>query len=476
MRKFFITTTEQNFLNDLNETLRSFYPYATEDVLGEEIKLYQTLKGQELLSVLELGNNRFERRDFIDTSSEILTKRHKKRNMKLLLYKTLSDMLGVSLPWGSLTGIRPTKLGYELKGESSVSSGNMLVSNFYVSKERGKLVDEIMNSQKGIYDYSHDGIDLYINIPFCVSRCSYCSFVSAILDQKKKLVSPYVQAISKEIISAQEIIQKNGYKLRSIYCGGGTPTSFSAEDLTEILKNIHLKADEFTVECGRPDSITEEKLSALKSLGVNRISINPQTFNQEVLDEIGRKHSVDDIYKAFDLAKKYDFIINMDLIADLPKDTVESFCDSVQRCIDLNPDNVTIHTLSIKRSSTMQASNYDNKLYGNQHVAQMVKKGREMLSSAGYNPYYLYRQKYTSGNLENTGYAKTGKACIYNVDVMEETTSCISCGAGGISKRVYKDLGRIDRQSIVKNIEQYIREIDQIIEKKGEFFLKNDLQ
>ncbi len=470
MRELYITTTEQNFLNDLCETLRSFYPYIKESSTGDEIKISQSLEKNVLLTTLIFDNKEYKRQDIIDTSSEILIKRYKKRTQKLLLYKTLSDYLNVSLPWGSLTGIRPTKLGYELQKANGISAGELLERDFYVSKERAKLVDDIMTEQKDIYDTSSDGIDLYVNIPFCVSRCSYCSFVSAILEQKKKLVIPYVEALSKELIDAQEIIQKNGYNLRSIYCGGGTPTSFSAENLTEIFKNLKLKTNEFTLECGRPDSITDEKLSAIKSFGVTRISINPQTFNQAVLENIGRKHSVDEIYKAYSLAEKYGFDINMDLIADLPGDDYNSFCDSVRRCIELNPQNVTVHTLSIKHSSSMQADNYDNRTKDSNVVAKMVDTSREMLQNAGYSPYYLYRQKYTSGNLENIGYAKKGKACIYNVDVMEETTSTISCGAGGISKKVFKGLGRIERQSIVKNIEQYIREIDQIIGKKGEFF------
>lgn len=472
MREFFVTTNEQNFLNDLCETLRSFYPYIKESQSGEEIKIAQSLQNNTLFTTLTFDGNKFERQDIIDTSSDILVKRYKKRSQKLLLYKTLSDYLNVRLPWGSLTGIRPTKLGYELKREDEQSAGSILARDFYVSDERAKLVDTIMSVQKDVYDYSARGIDLYVNIPFCISRCSYCSFVSAILEQKKKLVQPYVDAISKELVSAQEIIEKNGYNLRSVYCGGGTPTSFSAENLTEIFKNLKLTPKEFTVECGRPDSITDEKLSALKSLGVTRISINPQTFNQTVLENIGRKHSVDEIYKAYLIAQKYGFDINMDLIADLPGDDFESFCNSVNRCIELNPQNITVHALSIKHSSSMQAENYDNRIYGLDSVAKMVNTSRELLQNAGYLPYYLYRQKYTSGNLENIGYSKKGKACIYNIDVMEETTSTISCGAGGISKKVYKDIGRIERQGIVKNIEQYVREIDQIIEKKGEFFCK----
>lgn len=475
MRKFFITCQEENFLNDLNETIRSFYPHIIQTQDGEEISLSQTLNGAELKSSLKLGGAEYSRIDEIDTASEILIKRYKKRYLKLLLYKTLSDILDVELPWGSLTGIRPTKLAYELEKESEGTSIIRLNNDFYVSSQKCDLVKDILQTQKDIYDKSENGVDLYINIPFCVSRCSYCSFVSAILEQKKKLVEPYVEAIVKELNAAQEIILRNGYKLRAIYCGGGTPTAFSAENLYNIFKSLSLRGREFTVECGRPDSINEDKLKVLNDVGVSRISINPQTFNQSVLENIGRKHSIDAIYDAFNIARKYSFDINMDLIADLPGDDLDSFLLSVDKCIGLNPENITVHTLSIKHSSSMDAENYDNRKFGNSLVSSMVDGARQRLNAAGYLPYYLYRQKYTSGNLENTGYAKPDKVCIYNVDVMEETTSTVSCGAGGISKRVTKECSRIERQGIVKNIEQYIRDIDEIIDKKAKFFDKNGL-
>lgn len=475
MRKFFITCYEKNFLNDLNETLRSFYPYAIQADEGEEINLNQIFDNGVLVSVLKLKDRSYSRTDKINTTSSILIKRYKKRYLKLLLYKTLSDEIRVSLPWGSLTGIRPTKLAYELYKETETDPIKRLTEEFFVSEEKSQLVGDIITNQKDVYDRSKNGVDLYVNIPFCVSRCSYCSFVSAIFDQKKKLVAPYVEALKKELLAAEEIIRKNGFNLRSIYCGGGTPTSFSAENLYEIFKNLKVRGREFTVECGRPDSITEDKLNALYNLGVNRISINPQTFNKSVLEIIGRKHSVDAIYESYDIATKYPFNINMDLIADLPGDNYESFIDSVDKCIELSPANITVHTLSIKHSSSMQAENYDNRINGTKTVSDMVSNARLRLKSADYAPYYMYRQKYTSGNLENTGYAKPGKACIYNVDVMEETTSTVSCGAGGISKKVLHEDGRIERQGIVKNIEQYIREIDEIIEKKAKFFAENGL-
>ena len=237
-----------------------------------------------------------------------------------------------------------------------------------------------------------------------------------------------------------------------------------------VFDGITIPRVEFTVECGRPDTVSEEKFDYLASIGVNRVSINPQTFNQSVLDLIGRKHTVQEIYDAYSLARKYPFRINMDLIADLPSDTTESFINSVSECVRLAPDNLTVHALSIKRASKMQEDSYDNRQNTSNNIVSAVDTARDIIYQGGYKPYYLYRQKNTSGNLENTGYTKNGAQCIYNIDVMEETTSVISCGAGGISKRVFGEFGRIERQNIVKNIEQYLVDVDQIICKKEIFF------
>lgn len=468
MYKFLVKFENENLINDMNETIRSFYPHATTSDDGDIILLSQEFLDFNLKSTVEIFNKKYTRIDKVFETEEILLKRYKKRYLKLALYEALQDFLSVKLPWGSLTGIRPTKLGYDLldKGLDVVES---LKGDFHVTQERANLVKEIIDMQKGIYSLDALDVDLYINIPFCVSRCSYCSFVSALCEDKKKLLLPYAETLSKEISYAQDIIEKKGLNLRAIYCGGGTPTSFSAELLKIVFSSLRLKPQEFTVECGRPDTITRDKLDLLSQLGVTRISINPQTFNQSVLDNIGRNHTVDEIYKAFDLAREYNFSINMDLIADLPGDTYDSFVSSVQKCISLKPENITVHTLSIKHSSKMQAENYDNRARVSD-VARMVNDGRELLRQNGYKPYYLYRQKNTSGNLENTGYTLDNCACIYNVDVMEETTSTISCGAGGISKRVFHEGGRIERQNIVKNIEQYLKDIDEIIIKKVSFF------
>lgn len=470
MRKFNVVFSEQNFINDFNETVRSFYPNATIDNDGEAIFLSQSYENNILESVVKISEKIYSRRDFCDFSDEILLKRYKKRYLKLLLYKALSTELNVTLPWGSLTGIRPTKLAYDLIKGGVSDVQRVLCDDFYVTEDRASLVAQIIDTQKGIYSTKDTNVDLYVNIPFCVSRCSYCSFVSALTKDKEKLLLPYARALHKEIVSALEIVKNRGLNLRSIYCGGGTPTSFSVELLKEVFDGLNIPKVEFTVECGRPDTISREKLDYLSSIGVTRISINPQTFNQAVLDEIGRQHKVSEIYDAYALAREYPFKINMDLIADLPKDDAKSFLHSVDECIRLSPDNVTIHALSIKHSSKMQEECYDNRLNASTELIKSVDEARSRLNHAGYNPYYMYRQKNTSGNLENIGYAKEDSQCVYNVDIMEETTSIISCGAGGISKRVFSDSGRIERQNVVKNIEQYLREIDEIIAKKVAFF------
>lgn len=468
MYKFQIVYDEENLINDLNETVRSFYPHATTSDDGDIVLLTQELADKKLISRVKIFDITKERIDLLDETNEILKKRYKKRYLKLALYQALSEFLGVELPWGSLTGIRPTKLGYDLLAQNK-KAGESLREDFFVTEKRASLVDQIIQTQTGIYSTDSRDVDLYVNIPFCVSRCSYCSFVSALCDDKKKLLKPYAETLAKELSAAQDLIIKKGLNLRAIYCGGGTPTSFSAELLDIVFKNLTIRGKEFTVECGRPDTITEDKLELLSKIGVTRISINPQTFNQTVLENIGRNHTVEEIYSAYKLARKYDFKINMDLIADLPGDDYQSFMNSVKKCIELSPENITVHSLSIKHSSKMQAENYDNRARVSD-VAKMVDDGRALLLENGYKPYYLYRQKNTSGNLENTGYTKDGHVCVYNVDVMEETTSTVSCGAGGISKRVFHQDGRIERQNVVKNIEQYLKDIDEIIVKKIRFF------
>ena len=340
-----------------------------------------------------------------------------------------------------------------------------------VSKEKTSLIKEIVQNQQKYYDVKSNEIDVFINIPICVSRCVYCSFISAQLDKIKKSVKPYCDLLLKEIQCTKQIIKDKGYKVRAVYIGGGTPTSLDDENFARIIESAKFDCNEYTVEAGRPDTISKEKLAIMDRAGVNRISINPQTFNQKTLDLIGRKHSVEDIFRVYEEARKYNFDINMDLIAMLPEENFEDFKYSVDNAIKLSPENITVHTLSLKKGSTLKVEGYDNT---SENMADdMVNYARESIMKSGYSPYYMYKQKYMSGNLENVGYCKKDKACVYNIDIMEEISSIIANGAGGISKRLFsKD--RLERLANPKGIDVYLERDKKILDDKIKFFEESD--
>lgn len=396
--------------------------------------------------------------------------RYKKRYAKILFYKILKSFNSdKKLPWGSLTGIRPTKLYYELIKEHNgdyMKAMKELMDDFGVSYEKAMLVKEIIKNQNMIIK-NDNLVDLYINIPFCPSKCYYCSFISLPIDKCREKLEPYLDALIKEIIEAKKLIERKNYIIKSIYIGGGTPTILSAEQLEKLLNIIDYNVNEFTVECGRPDTITKEKLDVLKSHGVTRISINPQTFCNKTLKEIGRSHTSQDILEAYKLAMNYNFVINMDLIAGLSNEKLTTFKKSINKALEFYPDNITIHTLSIKRGSELKENNGDTSSI--EEVQKMIEYSHTSLINAGYKPYYLYKQKNMIGNLENIGYFRN-KPSIFNIDSMEEFASIIACGANAISKRYWSIPNKIERFANLKNIDEYINRIDEMIEKKNLLF------
>ncbi|MDD4832398.1 MAG: coproporphyrinogen dehydrogenase HemZ [Clostridia bacterium] len=398
-------------------------------------------------------------------------KRYKKRCIKSALYECLKKVFNKQPPWGSLTGIRPVKLAYEIAENEDADFRAVFAEKFDVSPSKITLVEQIINSQKNLRTIDDTFIDVYVGIPFCVSRCSYCSFTSGVISKLIKHVQPYVNNLITEIKTTLSFLSEYGYKIRNVYFGGGTPTSLSASDLDLILSCFDFPVTEFTVEAGRPDTIDDEKLSVLANHGVNRISVNPQSFNQVTLDKIGRNHSVKEIYEKFFLARKYDFIVNMDLIAGLPDENEQMFRYSVDEAVSLCPENITIHTLALKRGSLLKEQ---ENLTANseEDVIKMVEYAREKLSSNGYEPYYLYRQKYVSSNLENVGYCKKGTQCRYNIDIMEETTSIAACGCNAISKRVFSAQNRIERQANPKDVITYNNDLPLYLARKKDLFKK----
>lgn len=392
-----------------------------------------------------------------------------KRYLKISLYDMLSQLTQKTMPWGSLTGIRPTKLFYELKKElgSSILAKNELINTFRVSPQKAEVVMEVTRNQSRI-EINDNLVDLYINIPFCTTKCYYCSFISAPIAQCQQYVEPYIDALLKELNAVKQIINKNNYIVKSIYMGGGTPTALSHEQLDRILTQITYPVSEFTVEAGRPDTITKEKLDVLKKHGVTRISINPQTFSNRTLKQIGRAHTSQDIIDAYNMALPYDFSINMDLIAGLSNESFNTFKNSLNKTLELHPDNITVHTLSVKRTSKLSEGEGDKGTAN--EVTKMIDYSYKKLTEAGYSPYYLYKQKNMVGNLENLGYTLKNKECIFNIDSMEEVATIVAVGANAISKRFFSLTNRIERNANVKNLNDYISRIDEIISKKQEFF------
>ena len=404
----------------------------------------------------------FEDRESVE--NELVFKRLERRFAKLRLYEILSERYGEKMPWGALTGIRPTKLAY-----TEMESGRDFIPLFarmQVCEENIRLVEKTLQTQKGIYEKKDDNTDLFVSLPFCPSKCAYCSFITAPIEKTRAFLPAYLDCLDKELFAAQESVKN----LRSIYIGGGTPFALDLPDLKRVLQSVApiVKGGvEYTVEAGRPDVFDDDKLRLLKEFGVNRICINPQTFSNETLKKIGRKHTVEDFYYAYELSKKYDFIVNIDLIAGLTDERYEVFLDGVERAVQTGTDNITVHCLSLKSGAKMKE---EIAYIENERISDMVLGSRRILSRAGYSPYYMYRQKYQAGNNENVGWTKAGKACVYNIDVMEETADNLAVGANAISKRVFTDLGRIDRLGSPKDLKTYIENIDEIIVKKRNFF------
>ncbi|MBP5193292.1 MAG: coproporphyrinogen dehydrogenase HemZ, partial [Clostridia bacterium] len=364
------------------------------------------------------------------------------------------------MPWGALTGIRPTKLAYRHADDAD----DFLIGTMLVSPRKAEIVRRIIEAQRGIYEINYDNADLFVGIPFCPTRCSYCSFVSQEIG-KTALLEEYVASLEKEIAAAKPLVKN----LRSIYVGGGTPVSLPKPLLLRVLGALGKNQGvEYTVEAGRPDCIDEDVLALLKDYGVTRICVNPQTFNDKTLALIGRKHTAAQVEEKFALARKFGFDINCDLIAGLTEESLEDFKFSLDKALSLRPENLTVHTLALKKGAKLKETT--SRLSEGQ-VSEMVDYAFEKLTAAGYEPYYLYRQKYMAGNLENTGYTLPGKACVYNVDVMEEISNNVACGANAVSKAVRGGTEtKITRYGAPKDIKTYIEKIDTIIEEKDILF------
>lgn len=392
-----------------------------------------------------------------------------------LLYKLLCDFTGLTQPWGILTGVRPVKLLRKLAEESSEEQAvKKFEKDFFVSNEKIALSRETEHNERKILELSRpESFSLYVGIPFCPSRCSYCSFVMASIERAEKLIEPYTKLLCEEIKRTAEIANKLGLRLETVYFGGGTPTTLSAEQLDTVLRTVNKCFDmstcrEFTVEAGRPDTIDIAKLFALKENKVNRISINPQTTNDEVLKTIGRKHTAQQFFDAFELARKCGFDnINTDLIAGLPTDTPESFKNSLDSIVRLNAECITVHTLCMKRASRLTTEGVTLDLQQARDAREMLAYTQNILGQNEYIPYYMYRQSRMVGNLENVGWSKKGFESLYNVYVMDETHTILACGSGGVTKLKRNNPDYLERIFNFKYPYEYIDRFDEVIQRKS---------
>ncbi len=389
----------------------------------------------------------------------LLRKRLRKRLCKQTLYALLKAETGIHPPWGSLTGIRPTRLVYEAMREniSPREAARRVEETFDLHPDKALLLSDIVGVQLAMPAPDLKAADVYIGIPFCRTRCAYCSFLSGELGKGLEVV-PYVDALEAEMAFTARLMKDACLTLRAVYVGGGTPTALPEDAFRRVMNGMASyfpHAAEYTVEAGRPDSITMGKLQAIREAGARRISINPQSMRAQTLKRIGRDHTPEQTVSAYELARRMGFdSINMDLIAGLPGETVSDFEYTLAWARKLMPESLTVHTLALKRASLMRLR--ETPLPDGEQTARMVRMGAEAAREMGHRPYYLYRQKYMAGNQENVGYALPGHECLYNVDIMEETTSILAVGAGAISKRVFGGEGRIERAPNVSNINVYI--------------------
>ncbi len=409
---------------------------------------------------------------------QVALKRVRKRLVKRALYDLLKTLTGVQPPWGSLTGIRPTRLLCQAmdEGRSMDEAVRYLQDAFDVTPQKAALLRAIVLEQQKLPPPDPREADVYVSIPFCRTRCAYCSFPGEAVG-KGKLIAPYLDALLWEMQEGARLMDEAGLRLRALYVGGGTPSALCEDDfarLMDAVMRLFRGAREYTVEAGRPDTITRGKLQTLKQLDVGRISINPQTMNDDTLRLIGRDHTARQTEEAFALARSMGFAdVNMDVIAGLPGEDVAAFERTMKAVLRMQPDSLTVHTLAIKRSSRLNLERAP--LPDGETAARMVQRGAESAAALGLAPYYLYRQKYMAGQQQNVGYARPGAACLYNVDIMEETTSIVAMGAGAISKRVFPDRElRIVRAPNVSNVNVYIDRVQDMARRKRDLFVQQE--
>ncbi len=463
--KIFMPATRFSFSYDTDKL-----PEGAEE--GAVLTFSQAENGQVWFSVfVKLRGQEQSAAELHDSCDPVSEKAHCEYIFSAMLYRLLEKITDLHPAWGLLTGIRPVKKVQPLleQGMTETEISRTLREKFWIQPEKIKLAyDTAVIQQPLLAQTPKQAVSLYVSVPFCPTRCSYCSFVSHSVEQAQKLIPDYVNKLCEELAIWGNMVRELGLSVDTVYFGGGTPTSLTAAQLVQLLSAVEKNFDlsrlrEYCVEAGRPDTITAEKLAALRQFGVNRISVNPQTMQDSVLDAIGRKHTTAQTVEAFRLAREAGFDnINMDLIAGLPTDTPEGFHDTLNQILALDPDSITVHALTLKRAANLfqeGASQLKNP------VEQMVQESIRRLPEQGYAPYYMYRQKNTIDNQENVGYARSGKESLYNILIMDETQSIFGAGCGA-STKIVEPCGRITRIHNYKFPYEYIRQFEQLMEKK----------
>ena len=468
----------------VEQSLLAFFPeerpvYDGEDPNMARVVLSMDGPAADAVTELSVGGKTASGTAQVDTSGaadEYEEERLKQRAVKLSFFEAARALTGVTPAWGALTGIRPAKLAAGLleEGKSEAETDRILRDVYFVSDSRRKLCLPCaragLEAKAGL---AENEISLYVGIPFCPTRCAYCSFVSNSVEKSFHLVEPYLQALLAEVDSASAMVKELGLKIKSFYMGGGTPTTLTAEQMDRLLGRLNERFDlagavERTVEAGRPDTITAEKLAVLRKNGVDRISVNPQSMDDRVLAAIGRRHSGDDIRAAIELVTSAGFPhVNMDLIAGLPEDTPESFRQTLEEVIGFGTDNITIHTLSLKKGSRITLEG--TRIPTVAEVSAMLDYAAPALEAAGFAPYYLYRQKYMSGSFENVGWCRPGGTGWYNIYIMEELHTILSLGAGGSTKMVDPAKNHIERVFNLKFPQEYIQRPEKIAANQAAF-------
>ena len=464
-----INLNDLKYRYDVYQIFNLFYPYDAIE-FGEEESTFEVIVENHCIILKTAGKN------LEKTFEEEVTKQHLKRE----IFKFLKSLTHKELPWGTLVGIRPSKIALDMvkAGYSNDDIIKYFRDNYLASEKKAQLCIDVAAREESFVNHDKNLVSVYVGMAFCPTRCVYCSFASNPIGGNKKLVEPYVECLKQEISAIAEYIKDKNLKVQCVYFGGGTPTSVDEKTFHGVMKEIyddiisHFNPEEFTVECGRPDSITEEKLKTMKDFKVNRISINPQTMNDNTLKSIGRNHDSKEVIEKFNLARSLGFDnINMDIIVGLPGEGLREINHTLDIIKKLSPDNLTVHGMSIKRASKLHEEivlKNTVKIAEQEELNKMYEATTIAAKELGMKPYYMYRQKNMVGNMENIGYSIEGKESIYNIQIIEEKQTILAAGADAVTKVVFLDENRLERFADVKDVREYVKRLPEMVEKKIE--------